>query len=50
MLGGNLGSLLYGDVSVMSLVLLFLFEGVPLPRGAWEKLRYFIVALTGPSI
>ena len=29
---------------------LFLFEGVPLPLGAWERLCYFIVALPGPSI
>ena len=42
MLGGNLGSLLYGDVSVMTTVAFsaidnlyfgFLFEGVPLGKG-----------------
>ena len=31
-------------------ILLFLFEGVPLPMGAWERLHYFIVALPGPCI
>ena len=25
-------------------------EGVPLPLGAWDRLRYFIVALPGSSI
>ena len=25
-------------------------EEVPLPLGAWEGQRYFVVALTGPSI
>ena len=27
-----------------------LFGGVPLPLGAWDGLRYFIVALPEPSI
>ena len=31
-------------------IMWFLFGGVPLPLGAWNRLRYFIVALTGPSI
>ena len=30
--------------------LLFLFEGVPLPLGAWERCCCFIVTLPGPSI
>ena len=30
-------------------VLLFLFEGVSLPLGAKERLRYFIVTLSMPS-
>ena len=25
-------------------------RGIPLPQGAWDGLRYFIVALPGPSI
>ena len=25
-------------------------EGFPLPLGAWDGLRYFIVTLTGPFI
>ena len=28
----------------------FCFERFPLPLGAWNGLRYFIVALPGPSI
>ena len=28
----------------------FCFERFPLPLGAWGGLRYFIVALPGPSI
>ena len=28
----------------------FCSEGFPLPLGAWKGLRYFIVALPGPSI
>ena len=28
----------------------FLFGEVPLPLGAWDGLRYFIVALPEPSI
>ena len=28
----------------------FLFGGVPLPLGTWERLCYFIAALPGPSI
>ena len=31
-------------------LLLFLFESVPLPLGALESLRYFIVELPGSSI
>ena len=30
--------------------LLFLFDGVPLPLGAWERRCCFIVTLPGPSI
>ena len=28
----------------------FILERFPLPLGAWDGLRYFIVALTEPSI
>ena len=28
----------------------FCSEGFPLPLGAWDRLRYFIAALPGPSI
>ena len=28
----------------------FCSEGVPLPLGAWDRLRYYIVALPGPFI
>ena len=27
----------------MMVLLLFLFEAVPLPLGAWERLRYFLM-------
>ena len=30
--------------------ILFQFEQFPLPLCAWDRLRYFIVALTNPSI
>ena len=47
MLGGNFGSLLYGDVSVMCG---FCLERFPLSLGTWDGLRYFIVAFLEPSI
>ena len=58
MLGGNLGSLLYGDVSVMELVVLLSFTGnyvVSIRKSflfLWVlgKAASFIVALPGPSI
>ena len=31
-------------------IMWFLFERFPLPLGAWDRLRYFIVALPEPSI
>ena len=35
----------------LPVILLFLFVGVSrLPLGAWERIRHFIVALSGPSI
>ena len=34
----------------LSAIMWFLFERYPLPLGAWDGLRYFIVALPVPSI
>ena len=35
---------------VYIIILWFLLESFPLPLGAWDGLRYFIVALPEPSI
>ena len=34
----------------LPVVVWFLFGGFPLPLGAWDGLRYFVVALPEPSI
>ena len=36
--------------AVVYLLLLFCLERFPLPLGAWDGLRYFIVALPAPSM
>ena len=35
---------------LFTLIMWFLLERFPLPLGAWDGLRYFIVALPEPSI
>ena len=35
---------------LVTVIMWFLFGEVPLPLGAWDGLRYFIVARPGPSI
>ena len=40
----------YLPASVYPYLCVFCLERVPLPLGAWDGLRYFIVALPEPSV
>ena len=51
---GSITSVGEGGAGLSAVVCLWLcgfcLERFPLPLGAWDGLRYFIVALPGPSI